>query len=130
MAQAGAAKTNMITKIKTHLGKFIIDSLERHGLTLVPIGLPRVKPGDWFSIKKIVRSPHDGSWRGDLFRADKVEGAFVAATRFDGKYGVGGRGSKQCLLLSDYEIQTLTKGFVLSLRPELAEAAKQGGGAS
>lgn len=106
------------------MGKLFLDLLERHGLTLVLIGTPRLKSGDWFSIKRIVRNPIDGSYRGDLFRADKVEGAFVACTRFDAKYGTHGGGSRQCLLLTDYEIQTLTKDFVLTLRPELHEATR------
>ena len=114
---------NVLTRIETFIGERFVASLERHGLTVVQIGTPRLKDGDWFSIKSIVRNPRDGSFRGDLFRADKVEGAFVACTRFDAGYGVGGPGRKQCLLKTDYEIQTLTKDFVLTLRPELHEVA-------
>lgn len=106
----------MLTRIKTALGKFFLDQLERHGLTVVQIGTRHVKAGDWFSIKSIIRCPQDGSYRGDLFRADKVEGAFVACTRFDLH---GGQGSKQVFLLADYEIQTLTTAFVKTVRPEL-----------
>ena len=114
----------MLTRLKTTLGKLFLGELERHGLTIVQIGSPRLREGDWFSIKKIIRNPQDGSWRGDLFRADKVEGAFVACTRFNAGYGVGGPGNKMCLLRADYEIQTLTKAFVLTLRPELNAVTK------
>ncbi len=110
----------MLNRIKTSIGKFFVGQLENRGLTVVKTGVPRIKNGDWFSIKKIVRCPQDGSWRGDLFRADKVEGAFIAATRFDAH---SGRGQKHSMHAPDYELQTLSTAYVLTLRPELNAVA-------
>jgi len=75
-----------------------------------------LKAGDWFSITKIISCPNDGSWRGNLFLADKVEGSFAACRRWESDCG-GHR--KVCLHLPDYEVQKLTPAFVLFLRPEL-----------
>ena len=106
----------MLTRIKITLGKLFLASLERHGLTVVQIGSPRLKTGDWFSIKKIIRCPQDGSYRGDLFRADRIEGAFVACTGFS-RYG--GSQSKHSFHIPDFEVQTLTPDYVRAMRPEL-----------
>lgn len=111
----------MLNRIKIAFGKFFVNQLERHGLTVVLIGSGRLKQGDWFSVKKIVRCPQDGSYRGDLFRVDKIEGVFAACTRFE----TCGGGRKQVFHLPDYELQTLTKQFVLKVRPEMREIITQ-----
>ena len=83
---------------------------------------PVLNVGDWFSVKQIIRCPQDGSYRGDLFRVDFIEGDFAVCRCFS---ACGGHGRKHSMHLPDYQLQKLSAEYVLNARPELAEASKQ-----